>query len=125
MATPTIKDRFAGWARIPKWLRLTLAIVGGIGAAFALIVYLANGIVVGDLIGVHGRDHDIAIAQRDASIGLLSGVLLQLGVVGALFSYMEGEGGYKAGRIVRAMLASVAVTGACGVIIFLGLRASR
>ncbi len=81
-------------ARIPTWLLLALVVVGGFGAAFTLMVYVANGMVVGDLIGLRGREHDIAIAQHRGRVGLLSCVLLQFGVAGALFSYVDRENGY-------------------------------
>jgi hypothetical protein len=122
MATLKIMDSFAG-ARIPKWLRLTLAVVVGMGAAYAFMRYFAYGREIGHLIGRPGREHDIAIAQHRGSIALLSGVLLQFGVAGALFGYMEGEDRYNAGRILRAVLVSLVVTWACGVVIFYGLRA--
>jgi hypothetical protein len=109
--------------RFPKWLRLALAVLFGIGAAFAFIVYLANGMVGGDLVGLPGRELDIAIAQHRSSIGLLFFVLLQFGVAGALFSYMAGENGRSPGRVFWAVLVSLAVTLACGVAVSLGLRA--
>jgi hypothetical protein len=114
----------ADLTRFPKWLPLTLAVVFGLGAAFAFIVYVANGMVVGDLIGLPGREHVIAVARHRSSIGLLSCALLQFGVAGALFSYIDRENGYV-GRVLWAVLVSLVVTSACGVAIVLGLRASR
>jgi hypothetical protein len=83
----------------PKWLRLTLAVVGGLGAAFGFIVYVANGMVVGALIGLPGREHDIAVAQHQGLISLLSCVLFQFCAGGALFSYMDRESD-RAARIL-------------------------
>ncbi len=110
--------------RIPKWLLLTLAAVGGLGAAFALMAYVANGMVVGDLIGLPGRERDIAVAQHRGSVGLLSCVLLQFGVAGAFFSCMDRENGYI-NRLFWSVLVSLAVTLACAVAIVLVLKASR
>jgi len=110
--------------RFPKWLWLTLAIVTGFGAAFGYMVYIANGVVVGDLWGLPGREQRIAVAQHQARIGLLSCVLLQFGVAGALFSYMDRES-YRLARIVWAFVISLAVTTACGFAILLYMRAVR
>ena len=110
--------------RFPKWLWLTLAIVGGLGAAFALTAYVGNEMVAGGLIGLPGREHDISVAQHRASIGLLSCVLLQFGVAGALFSYTDRENGYV-GRFFVALLGSLALSVLCGFAIVLGLKAFR
>ena len=110
--------------RFPKWLLVTLGVVGGLGAAFAFMVYVANGMVVGDLIGLPGREPEIEVAQHRSGIGLLSCVLLQFGVAGALFSYMDRENGYVY-RVLWAMFVSLAVTLACGVALMLALKAVR
>jgi hypothetical protein len=114
----------AGRIRFPKWLRLTVAIVGGLGAALACMVYVANGIVAGSIIGLPGREHDIAVAQHQSQLGLLSCVLLQIWVAGALFSYMDQER-YQVARIVWAVVLSFVLTGACGVALLCVIRAFR
>jgi hypothetical protein len=110
-------------SRVPNWLRLALSVVCGTGAAFSFTVYVANGMVVGDLVGLSGRGHDIAIAQHRSSIGLLLCVLLQFGAAGALFSTMDSENGYRVGHIFGAVLISLAVTSVCGAVLFFALRA--
>jgi hypothetical protein len=109
--------------RISRWLLAGLAIVGGLGAAFAFIVYAANGIVAGSLIGLTGREHDIAIAQHRSFSGLLSGVLLQFIIVGALFSSLEREDGHGMRNLFIAVLGACVVTTVCGFAIMLGVRA--
>ena len=111
--------------RISRWLFVGLAIVGGLGAAFGFIIYAANGMVAGDLIGLTGREHNIALAQHRSVIGLLSGVLLQFGVAGTLFSSMERKDGYHVGNFFMAVLGACAVTTVCGFAIMLGMRALR
>ena len=111
--------------RISRWQFVGLAIIGGIGAAFGFIVYAANGKVAGDLIGIAGREHDIAIAQHRSIIGLLSGVLLQFGLAGAMFSSMEREKGYDVGKVFMAVLGSCVVTTVFGFAILLGMRVLR
>ncbi len=84
-------------------------------------MYIANGVVVGDLWGIPGREHSIAIAQHQARIGLLSCVILQFGVAGATFSFMDGES-YLAARVVWAVVISFVVSLLCGIAILLCMR---
>ena len=105
-----------GLARLlqfPKWLLLTLAVLAALGAAFGSIVYVANGIVVGDMVGLSGHEHDIVVAHHRSVLGLFSCVLLQLGVTGSLFSYMDKRNGYV-GPIFWSVLVSLAMILACG-----------
>jgi hypothetical protein len=111
--------------RVSRWLFVVLAIVSGLGAAFGFIVYAANGMVAGDLVGLIGRDHDIALAQHRSVIGLLSGVLLQFGVAGALLSSMERDDDFSVRKFFMAVLGSCAVTTVCGVAIMLTMRVLR
>ena len=89
--------------RIPQWVWFALALFAGVGAALAFIVYMANGMVAGDLIGVAGREHDIAIAQHRSLVGLLSCIVLQFGVAGSLFGALDREDDHAA-PIVWAVL---------------------
>ena len=107
--------------RIPKWLWFALALFAGVCAALALIVYVANGIVSGDLIGVAGREHDIAIAQHRSRAGLLSCTVLQFGVAGALFGMLDREDDHAV-PIVWAVLGSFVVTLVCGIALSFTLR---
>jgi hypothetical protein len=111
--------------RISRWLSAVLAIVAGFVAAFGFIVYAANGMVAGDLFGLTGREHDVAIAQHRSIIGLLSGILLQFGVVGALFNSMEREDGFGVRNFFMAVLGSCVVTTVCGAAMMLSMRAMR
>jgi hypothetical protein len=108
--------------RISRWLFVALAIVAGLGAAFGFIAYAANGIEAGDLIGLTGREHDAAFAQHRSIIGLLSGILLQFGVAGALLSSMEREDGFGVRNFLMAVPVSCVVTVVCGVAIMLSMR---
>jgi hypothetical protein len=107
--------------RIPKWLWFALALFAGVGAALAFIVYVANGIVAGDLLGVAGREHDIAIAQHRSRVGLLSCIVLQFGVAGGLFGVLDREDDHAA-PIVWAVLGSFVVTLVCGIALSFTLR---
>jgi hypothetical protein len=107
---------------ISKWLWLSLALACGIAAAFAFLVYMANGMAAGDLIGIRGREHAVAITQHRSLVGLLSGIFLQFGVAGALFAFLDREDDH-AGPLFWAVFASIAVTLACGWAVDLAQRA--
>ncbi len=110
--------------RIPKWLWFALALFAGVGAALAFIVYVANGIAAGDLIGVAGREHDIAIAQHRSRVGLLFCIVLQFVVAGGLFGLLDREDDHAA-PIVWAVLGSFLVTLVCGIALSFTLRIFR
>lgn len=52
------------------------------------MIYIANGIVVGDLWGLPGREHNIEVAQHQARISLLSSLILQFCVAGAMEHFL-------------------------------------
>jgi hypothetical protein len=85
------------------------------------MMYIANGVVAGDLWGLPGREHSIAVAQHQARIGLLGCAILQFCVIGATFSFLDGES-YRVARIVWAVVISLVVTVVCGIAILLCLR---
>ena len=88
------------------------------------MIYIANGVVVGDLWGLPGREHSIAVAQHQARIGLLSCVVLQFGVAGAIFSFMDRESD-RVARVVWAVVISFAVTLMCGIAILACMKVVR
>ena len=69
------------------------------GAAFAYFAFMANGLVVGALIGMSGRGADIAGAQRHAVLWLTAFAVFQIGVVTSLFSLLRF--GADAAPVVR------------------------
>jgi hypothetical protein len=74
--------------RIPEWLRLAFVAVCSIGVAFASMAYVSNSIVVGALIGLPGRESDIAHAQHFATSWIVAAVFAQLGVILSVFSLL-------------------------------------
>jgi hypothetical protein len=107
--------------RIPKWLWFALALFAGVGAALAFIVYVANGMVAADLIGLAGREHDFAIAQQRSRVGLFSCIVLQFGVAGGLFGLFDREDDHAL-PIVWAVLGSFIVTLVCGITLSFTLK---
>lgn len=56
-----------------------------VGAAVAYLLYMANGMAAGDMMGIAGQEKDIATAQRYAGEWLALYWALQLGVVVSTF----------------------------------------
>ena len=74
MPAPGIKRYLGQW-------RLVLVVFCAMTSAFSCLAYFANSIVVGALIGLPGREPDIAHAQRVAEVSIAMAALAQLGVV--------------------------------------------
>jgi hypothetical protein len=85
-----------------------LTLVFAAAAAFAYFAYMANGLVVGALIGLPGREADIAVAQGHAAKWLVAFAALQAGVVTGLFSLLRF--GADATPVVRFASRAVVAT---------------
>ena len=88
---------------------------------------MANGIAVGDLIGLAGREGDAVVAQRHAAQWLSLFAVLQIGVVIAIYSLLRF--GTEAGllsrfvsRVAFAAFLSIPATAIVGVFMFEVLR---
>ena len=91
---------------------------------------MANGIVSGALIGLPGREMDVAVAQHHAIVWLVVCAVFQFGVVIALFSLLRF--GAEADRLVRlasrglvATFLSCVTTFVVGVVMFETLNLLR
>lgn len=91
--------RRADRPRIATWILASLAAVFATVAALAYLAYIANGIAGGAIIGLPGREVDVAVAQRHAIVWLVMCAVFQFGVVIAIFSLLRF--GAEAGRLVR------------------------
>jgi hypothetical protein len=88
---------------------------------------MANGIVVGDLIGLPGREQQIALAQHRASMGFAASAIFEMGAALAVFSLLKiGSDSDPLPRFVArgmtAVLSSLAATLLLGSMIFLVFR---
>jgi hypothetical protein len=88
---------------------------------------MANGIVIGDLIGLPGREQQIVLAQHRARLGLGASVIFEMGAALAVFSLLNiGSDSDPLPRFVArgmtAVLSSLAVTLLVGILIFEVLR---
>ena len=72
-----------------KWLGLLLAVGFAALAAFSYYGYVGNGITAGSLIGLPGREGDVATAQHYARWFLAAAVLFQAGVAAGLYFLLE------------------------------------
>ena len=72
--------------RLKFWGLGAFAVLLSACAGFSYLFYMGQGIVVGDLLGLRGREADVAIAQRRAVYWLLVSVccLAGSGIAGAL-----------------------------------------
>ena len=116
--------------RIATWIVASLAGILATVAALAYLAYIANGIAAGAIIGLPGREVDVAVAQHHAIVWLVTCAVFQFGVVIALFSLLRF--GAEADRLVRfasrgvvATLLSFVTTFVVGVAIFETLNLLR
>jgi glucan phosphoethanolaminetransferase (alkaline phosphatase superfamily) len=93
---------------IATWIVACLAGAFSTVAALAYLFYMANGIVVGAIIGLPGRETDVALAQHYASVWLVVCAVFQFGVAIALFSLLRI--GAEADRLVRLVSRGVVAT---------------
>ena len=90
-----------------KWLLWLLAVGFAASAALSYCGYVGNGIAAGSLIGLPGREGDVAKAQQYAGLWLGAAVMFQAGVVLDLYFLL----GFSADAIrpshfmVRALVA--------------------
>ncbi len=71
------------------WLGWVLAVGFAAGVALLYSGYMGNGIAAGALIGLPGRESDVAIAQRNASYLFTAALLLQFGVAVVLYFLLD------------------------------------
>ena len=118
---------YATRERIAPWIRWSSAIVLAILAASAYFAYMSNGLAVGALIGLPGREGQVATAQRYAMYWFAASGILQIGVVILIFSLLRF--GSDAAPTVRylarglvAVLIAFPVTIVVGMALFGALR---
>lgn len=94
---------------INRWFLRAVLVICASCAALAFFAYVANGMVVGDLIGLPGREDAISIARSRAIWCLTVSALFQAGVAAAIFPFLEfGEEATPFPRIaLRAVVAGL------------------
>jgi hypothetical protein len=61
------------------WSLGATAVLFSIASAFSYLGYIAQGIVVGDLLGLSGREADVAVAQQRATYWLITSMFCLTG----------------------------------------------
>jgi hypothetical protein len=85
------------------------AIIFSAASAFTYLLYMGQGIVVGDLFGLRGREADVAIARQWATVWLVTSACC-LGIsslAGALASRICEDAARVSRLIARLVVASV------------------
>ena len=105
------------------WMRWAVALICTTSAALSYIFCMANGMVVGDLIGLPGREQQIALAHHRASMWLGASAILEVGAALAVFSLLEiGSDSDPLARFVArgviAVFSSLTATLLMGIVIF-------
>jgi hypothetical protein len=108
------------------WVRVTTAACLSAASAFAYLAYLANltqGIIVGALLDLPGREQEVAIAQHRATYWFMASLFCQTGsmVIIALllpFASDESPSVRFIVRIVLAVVFSLLLTLLIGVVTF-------
>jgi hypothetical protein len=113
--------------RLPRWSRWSVALICPVCAALSYIFRMANGMVVGDLIGLPGREQQITLAQHRASLWLDASVIFETVAALAVFSLLTIGSDSDAlprflARGMTAVLLSLAVTLLLGTLIVGVLR---
>src|SRR5215471_18873971 len=112
------------------WALGALAILLSAGAAFSYLHSMGYGIAAGDLIGLRGREADVASAQRWAMAWLMTAVCC-LGVSslsGALATSIDEEAAWLprfVARLVVALAVSFVLAVLIGVVFFSIVTASH
>lgn len=92
------------------WPWAACALLFCVASAFSYLLYKGQGVVVGDLLGLRGREADVAIAQRRAGYWLLASAccLAGAGITGTLSTSLYENAPRFPRFIARLVLASVA-----------------
>ncbi len=69
-----------------RWL---LALALAVAAASSHIFYIAQGIVVSDMIGLTGREEDVLLAQHHAAYWFAAFAVFQVSLIIAIFSALQ------------------------------------
>jgi len=69
-----------------KGVWISASVAAMIASAICFLVYVANGIVYGDLVGLKSREHDLQVEAMRASVALAFAAGLQLVAIIAISS---------------------------------------
>lgn len=109
------------------WIAAAVATPLAIASALSYLVHMGLGIAVGALLGLPGRESDVAAAQHLAWQSLLASVcFLTVSIVATTFTLPFYEEASRisriAARFVTASILCVGLTGVTGLVIFSIIR---
>jgi hypothetical protein len=112
-------------APLRLWVLGGGALLLSIASAFSYIGYIGQGIVVGDLIGLRGREADVAAAQQWATYWLLASAFCLAGSIGTVtpalpFPFYADASRLSrfTARLVLASIFSTVLTVLVGLVLF-------
>ena len=82
-------DRVGTNKHVSYAIRWLIALALAVAAASSYIFYIAQGIVVGDLVGLTGREGDVLLAQHHAAYWLAAFAVFQVGLIISIFSTLQ------------------------------------
>lgn len=91
------------------WVLGTIAVLLSVASAFSYFLHIGQGIVVGDLLGLQGREADVALAQHRYTYWLIACLTCLTGsiVTTALALPYYADASRPARFIARLILASI------------------
>jgi hypothetical protein len=91
------------------WVLGTFVVLLSAASAFSYFCYMAQGMVAGDLLGLRGREADVAIAQQQAAFWLVASVCCWAasGFVGAVVAPIYEDASRLPRFIARFVVASL------------------
>jgi len=109
------------------WIAAAIATPLSLASVFSFLVYMAQGIVVGALLGLPGRALDVATAQHRARLSLMASVcFLTVSIVATTFTLPFYEEASRISRTVaRFVMASIlcfVLAALIGVVVFSIIR---
>jgi hypothetical protein len=112
------------------WILGTCFVLFSGASAFCSLGYIGQGIIVGDLLGVPGREMDVTVAQRWAAFWLVASVCFLGGssVAAALALPIYADASRLPrflARLVLASIFSIALTAIIGLVAFSIITASH
>jgi len=112
------------------WILGTCAVLLSAASALSYLGYVGQGIVVGDLLGIRGREADVAVAQRRATYWLVASVCCLGGssVTATLASPIDADASPLPrflARLVLTSISSIVLTVLIGLVSFSIITASH
>ena len=106
---PQMKAAINRQTSVHAWVLGTVAVVLSFASAFSYFGHIGQGLVVGDLLGLPGREGDVALAQHRATYWLIASLVFLTGstVATTLALPFYADASRLARLVARFVLASI------------------